>query len=310
MASYRRKLSREDVATGSILIEEVALAQFPPPMQEFAVDVAGQRFATRIVAEDCDVRAAAAPALPPGGRALSRPARLRRGPPSIEIEACATAPIAVAQWIRTKKRGCARSPSSVGAYAGASYPERPLWVERDGVRTDVASVDAQWREEERIGLSRAPRRTAVACCCTMCPNSTSGPASVDAGDAIEPDGIREEAPTAHDGPDACSDGVTHRGNISQHVQAIPSSGIRRFFDLLASMEGVISLGVGQPDFVTPNHIRQAAIKSIEDGETYYTSNYGLVELRARDLAAPRSGCTASTTTPAPRSSSRPASARR
>ncbi len=77
-----------------------------------------------------------------------------------------------------------------------------------------------------------------------------------------------------------SDGVTHRGNISQHVQAIPSSGIRRFFDLLASMEGVISLGVGQPDFVTPNQIRQAAIKSIEDGETYYTSNYGLVELRA------------------------------
>lgn len=75
------------------------------------------------------------------------------------------------------------------------------------------------------------------------------------------------------------EGVTHRGNISQHVQAIPSSGIRRFFDLLASMEGVISLGVGQPDFVTPNHIRQAAIKSIEDGETYYTSNYGLVELR-------------------------------
>ena len=76
-----------------------------------------------------------------------------------------------------------------------------------------------------------------------------------------------------------ADGNTHRGNISQHVQAIPSSGIRRFFDLLASMDGVISLGVGQPDFVTPNHIRQAAIRSIEDGETYYTSNYGLVELR-------------------------------
>ncbi|HEX5479470.1 MAG TPA: aminotransferase class I/II-fold pyridoxal phosphate-dependent enzyme [Dehalococcoidia bacterium] len=72
---------------------------------------------------------------------------------------------------------------------------------------------------------------------------------------------------------------TQRGNISKHVQSIPSSGIRRFFDLLATMEGVISLGVGQPDFVTPNHIRQAAIRSIEDGETYYTSNYGLVELR-------------------------------
>jgi aminotransferase len=76
-----------------------------------------------------------------------------------------------------------------------------------------------------------------------------------------------------------SEGATHRGNISQAVQTIPSSGIRRFFDLLASMEGVISLGVGQPDFVTPNQIRQAAIRSIEDGETYYTSNYGLVELR-------------------------------
>jgi aminotransferase len=72
---------------------------------------------------------------------------------------------------------------------------------------------------------------------------------------------------------------TQRGNISQHVQAIPSSGIRRFFDLLASMEGVISLGVGQPDFVTPDNIRRAAVRSIEDGETYYTSNYGLVELR-------------------------------
>lgn len=77
-----------------------------------------------------------------------------------------------------------------------------------------------------------------------------------------------------------TDGITHRGNISQHVQAMPSSGIRRFFDLLASMDSVISLGVGQPDFVTPNHIRQAAIRSIEEGETYYTSNYGLVELRA------------------------------
>jgi aminotransferase len=76
-----------------------------------------------------------------------------------------------------------------------------------------------------------------------------------------------------------TEGITHRGNISQHVQSIPSSGIRRFFDLLASMDGVISLGVDQPDFVTPNHIRQAAIRSLEVGETHYTSNYGLVELR-------------------------------
>jgi aminotransferase len=75
------------------------------------------------------------------------------------------------------------------------------------------------------------------------------------------------------------EGVTHRGSISQHVQAIPASGIRKFFDLLASMDGVISLGVGEPDFVTPGHIRDAAVKSIEDGLTHYTSNYGLIELR-------------------------------
>jgi aminotransferase len=76
-----------------------------------------------------------------------------------------------------------------------------------------------------------------------------------------------------------SDGVTHRGAISQHVQALPASGIRRFFDLLASMDDVISLGVGEPDFVTPANIRRAAIESIEDGITHYTSNYGLIELR-------------------------------
>jgi len=75
------------------------------------------------------------------------------------------------------------------------------------------------------------------------------------------------------------DGVTHHGSISQHVQALPASGIRKFFDLLSSMDGVISLGVGEPDFVTPGHIRDAAIRSIEEGITHYTSNYGLIELR-------------------------------
>jgi aminotransferase len=74
-------------------------------------------------------------------------------------------------------------------------------------------------------------------------------------------------------------GQTHRGAISQHVQALPASGIRRFFDLLSSVDGVISLGVGEPDFVTPEHISQAGIRSIEDGMTHYTSNYGLIELR-------------------------------
>jgi aminotransferase len=67
--------------------------------------------------------------------------------------------------------------------------------------------------------------------------------------------------------------------LSKRVQAVPASGIRRFFDLLASMDDVISLGVGEPDFVTPWHIRDAAIRSIEAGHTHYTSNFGIAELR-------------------------------
>ena len=67
--------------------------------------------------------------------------------------------------------------------------------------------------------------------------------------------------------------------ISERVNKITSSGIRRFFDLVASMEDVISLGVGEPDFVTPWHISEAGIYAIEKGYTMYTSNWGLLELR-------------------------------
>jgi aminotransferase len=67
--------------------------------------------------------------------------------------------------------------------------------------------------------------------------------------------------------------------ISPVVQALPSSGIRKFFDLVAETKGVISLGVGEPDFVTPWHVREACVYSLEKGYTMYTSNYGLLELR-------------------------------
>jgi len=70
-----------------------------------------------------------------------------------------------------------------------------------------------------------------------------------------------------------------RNVISKRVRDISPSGIRRFFDILASLEGVISLGVGEPDFVTPWHIRESGIYSLEQGYTSYTSNYGLLELR-------------------------------
>jgi len=71
----------------------------------------------------------------------------------------------------------------------------------------------------------------------------------------------------------------YRNLTSRKVNQISPSGIRRFFDLLASMEGVISLGVGEPDFATPWHIREAAIYSLEKGYTMYTSNLGMPELR-------------------------------
>ncbi|MGE5596999.1 MAG: pyridoxal phosphate-dependent aminotransferase [Hyphomicrobiales bacterium] len=69
--------------------------------------------------------------------------------------------------------------------------------------------------------------------------------------------------------------------VSRRMQAVPPSGIRKFFDLLSTIDDVISLGVGEPDYVTPEPIRRAAIESIERGETHYTSNYGLPELREK-----------------------------
>jgi aminotransferase len=68
--------------------------------------------------------------------------------------------------------------------------------------------------------------------------------------------------------------------IAHHVRDIPRSGIRDFFEIVQAMPNVISLGVGEPDFVTPWHIREAAIYSLEKGRTGYTSNLGLLKLRA------------------------------
>lgn len=67
--------------------------------------------------------------------------------------------------------------------------------------------------------------------------------------------------------------------LSDKVKQIKPSGIRKYFDMASEMEGVISLGVGEPDFTTPWHICEAAIYSIEEGRTHYTANQGLLELR-------------------------------
>jgi aminotransferase len=83
-----------------------------------------------------------------------------------------------------------------------------------------------------------------------------------------------------------TDEFVRRPLTSKRVAAIPASGIRRFFDIIATMDDVISLGVGEPDFVTPEQIREAAIRSIKQGHTHYTSNFGMIQLReaiSRDL---------------------------
>lgn len=67
--------------------------------------------------------------------------------------------------------------------------------------------------------------------------------------------------------------------VSDKIEKIQPSGIRKFFDIVSEMENVISLGVGEPDFDTPWHIRDEGIYSLEKGRTYYTSNAGLMELR-------------------------------
>src|SRR4029079_18845845 len=67
--------------------------------------------------------------------------------------------------------------------------------------------------------------------------------------------------------------------LSERVRSVPPSGIRRFFDILATMDDVISLGVGEPDFDTPRSIVEAGVESLREGRTHYTSNYGTIELR-------------------------------
>ena len=70
-----------------------------------------------------------------------------------------------------------------------------------------------------------------------------------------------------------------RDPISKVTRDLHPSGIRKFFDIVAEMPEAISLGVGEPDFDTPWHIREAGIYSLEKGRTFYTSNSGLLELR-------------------------------
>ena len=77
--------------------------------------------------------------------------------------------------------------------------------------------------------------------------------------------------------------VDYQQLLSERVKVVKPSGIRKFFDIVSTMEDAISLGVGEPDFETPWQVRRAGIVSLEKGRTFYTSNRGLAELR-REIA--------------------------
>ena len=83
--------------------------------------------------------------------------------------------------------------------------------------------------------------------------------------------------------------------LSRIVRELPQSGIRRFFDIAAQMQDVISLSIGEPDFLTPWAIREAAIYSLERGQTTYTSNLGILELRELIARQLQTCCTACAT---------------
>ena len=78
-----------------------------------------------------------------------------------------------------------------------------------------------------------------------------------------------------------------RNPLNEKIVSIPPSGIRKFFDIVSEMKDAISLGVGEPDFETPWQIRRAGIQSLEKGQTFYTSNWGLAELRNQIAALVR-----------------------
>ena len=76
-----------------------------------------------------------------------------------------------------------------------------------------------------------------------------------------------------------SGSVSLRNRLNTTVRDIPRSGIRDFFDIVSTMKDVISLGIGEPDFDTPWHVRESTVFALERGATHYTSNLGYLELR-------------------------------
>ena len=79
--------------------------------------------------------------------------------------------------------------------------------------------------------------------------------------------------------------INYENLINERVSRVKPSGIRKFFDIAATMDDVLSLSIGEPDFITPWNVRGAGIDSLVNGHTYYTSNAGMIELRRKLIAS-------------------------
>jgi aminotransferase len=154
---------------------------------------------------------------------------------------------------------------TVECYSGHTYAQEPRALTWEGHRYLVAEVEARWRT----------------------PDGPAFRVRTESGERFElhyyesADAWHLIPGTWYQRPDFKKENPPRMKNfVAKKVQAVPPSGIRRFFDIAATMDDVISLGIGEPDFATPPAVVRAGINSLEGGETHYTSNSGIAELRA------------------------------
>ena len=117
-------------------------------------------------------------------------------------------------------------------------------------------------------------------------------------------------PTSAASGNGADAGAAGPSRLARRVLDVPPSGIRKFFDVIATMPDVISLGIGEPDFTTPPQIVEEGVRSLRAGRTHYTSNFGTIELRRALVAQPRAAVRRDATTPTARSWSPSAPPRR
>ncbi len=152
---------------------------------------------------------------------------------------------------------------TVECYSGHTYAQEPRAVAWQGRRYPVVRVEQRWRTPEGPAFRVRTEPGAVF--------------NLHYHESEDRWAIRLLSEDNHN--EDKEDQTTMKSFVAQKVQTVQPSGIRRFFDIAATMDDVISLGIGEPDFDTPPAIVRAGIASLEAGETHYTSNSGILELR-------------------------------